>query len=221
MPETIINRIEKFLSDKGISISAAEKEIGLSNASLSKPFKNNTAIKTDTLEKFLKAYPDIDHAWLLTGFEKGDKINQVNESQEQYNINPKKGIPLVTVKAVGGFGNSDFSISERDVKDYYVIPKFKNKQIDFMIEVEGSSMYPKYNSGDVVACRIINQEGFIQWNKTHVVATKNQGIIIKRIKPAEDEKLLMVSDNKSYDPFTISMEEIDGIALVVGVIRLE
>ena len=133
----------------------------------------------------------------------------------------QNGIPLVKVTAIGGFGNASFAIEQRDVKDYYVIPKFQHKQVDFMIEVEGSSMYPKYNSGDVVACRIINEKRFIQWNKTHVIATKDQGIIIKRIKKGENDSLLMVSDNKDYDPFLVPTEEIEGIALVVGVIRLE
>lgn len=138
--------------------------------------------------------------------------------------NPQKcneSIPLVYGSAIGGFGNSHFSLEERDVKAYYVIPKFQHKKIDFMIEVEGSSMYPKYSSGDVVACKIINEKSFIQWNKTHVVATKDQGIIIKRIKPGDNDTLLMISDNKDYDPFYVKVDEIDGIALVVGVIRLE
>lgn len=91
-----------------------------------------------------------------------------------------------------------------------------------MIEVEGSSMYPKYNSGDIVACRIINERNFIQWNKTHVIATKDQGILIKRIKPSKKKDLVtIVSDNRDYDPFEVNMEEVTGLAIVVGVIRLE
>lgn len=31
----------------------------------------------------------------------------------------------------------------------------------------------------------------------------------------------MVSDNQSYDPFEVPMDEIEGIAIVVGVVRLE
>ena len=50
-------------------------------------------------------------------------------------------IPLVTRKAAAGFGNGDFSIEEADVKEYYVIPKFKYCHVDFMIEVSGLSMY--------------------------------------------------------------------------------
>lgn len=131
-------------------------------------------------------------------------------------------IPFVSINAIGGFGNSEFSIAEQDVKDYYVIPKFKDRKIDFMIEVCGSSMYPKYNSGDVVACRTINESNFIQWNKVHIIATEEQGILIKRLKKSKSKDcLLAVSDNKDYEPFDIPLKEITGIAIVVGVIRLE
>lgn len=164
--------------------------------------------------------------WLITGIE--PMLKKDHETKAEYVIAEsgtsygKTPIPLVSQKAIGGFGNNDFAIAERDVKEYYVIPKFKSKRIDFMIEVEGSSMYPKYNSGDVVACTIIRESKFIQWNKTHVIATKEQGIIIKRIKKGKDEDhLCMISDNESYDPFNVPVEEITGIALVAGVIRLE
>lgn len=172
----------------------------------------------DVLEAILSSFVDISSDWLLTG--KGEMLKS-DTIKAVPNSNSNDGIPLVEVTAIGGFGNAKFAIEERDVKDYYVIPKFKHKRVDFMIEVEGSSMYPKYNSGDVVACRIIDEQSFIQWNKTHVIATKGQGIIIKRIKKGVNGSLLMVSDNKDYDPFPVPTEEIDGIALVVGVIRLE
>ena len=162
----------------------------------------------------------IDANWLLTG--EGKMLKSETTKTETSKEESVKGIPLVNATAIGGYGNNVFSFEERDVKDYYVIPKFKHKQVDFMIEVEGSSMYPKYNSGDVVACRIIKERNFIQWNKTHVIATREQGIIIKRIKPSDTpNSLLMVSDNESYDPFNVPEEEIEGLAIVVGVIRLE
>ena len=150
--------------------------------------------------------------------------NLANEEvKEKKVLYGKEGdIPLVEISAVAGFGNPDFAISKQDVKDYYVIPKFKHRKIDFMIEVSGSSMYPKYNSGDVVACTIIKESNFIQWNKVHVIATKEQGILIKRLKKGNDDKfLLAISDNPDYDPFEVPVNEIEGIALVVGVIRLE
>ena len=131
-------------------------------------------------------------------------------------------IPLVTQTAAAGFGNANFSIEESDVKEYYVIPKFKYCKVDFMIEVSGLSMYPHFNSGDVIACSILRNTQFIQWNKCHVIATREQGILIKRLMPGDDmQHLRVVSDNKEYPPFDIPVDEITGIALVVGSVSLE
>lgn len=82
--DTIVEKLKKYIDFKGIPVSIAEKEIGVSNSSLSKPFKAKTTIKTDTLEKFLFFYSDINPEWLLTG--KGSMIaNQkiVNSDRDQ------------------------------------------------------------------------------------------------------------------------------------------
>lgn len=133
-----------------------------------------------------------------------------------------KRIPLVTQTAAAGFGNENFCILEKDVKDYYVVPKFRYHQVDFMIELSGSSMYPKYNSGDIVACTILHDRAFIQWNKCHIIATREQGLLCKRLMPGETpDTLKMISDNQNYPPFEVPKSDITGIALVIGVIRLE
>lgn len=74
--KTIVNRLKEYLDYKSISVSIAEREINLSNASLAKPFNNNTSIKTETLEKFLFVYSDISPEWLLSGNGSMFKIEQ-------------------------------------------------------------------------------------------------------------------------------------------------
>lgn len=71
---SIVFKIKQYLDHKGIATSAAEKEIGVSNGTLSKPFKANTTIKTNTLKKFLRKYNDINTEWLLTG--KGEMLKR-------------------------------------------------------------------------------------------------------------------------------------------------
>ena len=208
-----------FIENQGEKKEAFFEDLGMSYANF-KGVQKKSALGSDKIDKILSKYPDLNLEWLFSG--KGEMLKTENTKTETNKEESVKGIPLVNATAIGGYGNNVFSFEERDVKDYYVIPKFKHKQVDFMIEVEGSSMYPKYNSGDVVACRIIKERNFIQWNKTHVIATREQGIIIKRIKPSDTpNSLLMVSDNESYDPFNVPEEEIEGLAIVVGVIRLE
>lgn len=214
--DTILSRIAKISECEGVSITAMEALIGASKGVLSRALSNNTDIQSKWVKSIVENYQQYNAEWLLTG--NGTML----KSAENAVKSSVEGIPLVEVKAIGGFGNSHFAIGKQDIKAHYVIPKFEHKQVDFMIEVEGSSMYPKYSSGDVVACRIIRDRLFIQWNKTHVVATKTQGIIIKRVKEgAKKDTMQMVSDNKDYPPFDVPVKDITGIAIVVGVIRLE
>ena len=63
----ILKRLKEYIDAKGISISAFEKSVGMSNASFGKSLKNNGAIGTDKLENILSVYPDINSDWLLTG----------------------------------------------------------------------------------------------------------------------------------------------------------
>ncbi|MBF7093569.1 helix-turn-helix domain-containing protein [Flavobacterium sp. ALJ2] len=220
------------MKDKSVVLRELQKHLGFAKDG---DFARFLGIKHNTLSNWysrgtmdydliIQKCDNINANWLLTG--KGDILKQ--DVQTNFTQLPKPidtinvGIPLVDATAIEGFGNNTFSIENRDVKEFYAIPKFKTKKIDFMIEVEGSSMYPKYSSGDIVACTIIKESSFIQWNKAHVIATKEQGIILKRIKKgSHEENLCMTSDNVNYDSFEIPKNEIKGIALVVGVIRLE
>lgn len=133
--------------------------------------------------------------------------------------NPHEGIPLIPIEAMAGALTSEQTVLEYEC-ERYVVPIFKGA--DFLIPVKGSSMYPQYSSGDIVACqRVPMSDLFFQWNKVYVIDT-NQGALIKRIKPGRDqEHILIVSDNEKYDPFELPYSAINAVALVIGTIRLE
>ena len=95
------------------------------------------------------------------------------------------------------------------------------KDAEFLMPVKESSMIPKYNSGDIVACKRVPLDTFFQWNKIYVLGTE-QGALVKRIKKGEtDDTLTIMSDNPSYEPFPLHRSKIHAIAIVVGVIRQE
>ena len=236
----IKQRILHFAGTLGISKRDFYTKIGVSRGTL----ESKTGITEDVMAKFIATFPDINYEWLLSGrgpMLKNEPytsptpprstptipIGDISDEPEaipfaeaaRSGLHP---IPLVTQKAAAGFGNGDFSIEESDVKEYYVIPKFKYCHVDFMIEVSGLSMYPHFNPGDVIACSILRNSQFLQWNKCHVIATREQGILVKHLMPGEDKKhLRAISDNKEYPPFEIPVDEITGIAVVVGHVGLE
>ena len=194
------------------------KFLGIKPTTLSMWYKRDTF----DIELIFKKCEFLNPEWLLTGT--GEMIKSAEKAPEAVAVPSDtagvKPIPLVEHTAVAGFGNNTFSISEQDVKEYYTIPKFKHRKVDFMIEVYGNSMYPKYNSGDIVAATIVSE--FIQWNKPHVIATRDQGILVKRILPgSSDAYITLKSDNKEYPEFEVPKSDITGIAIIVGVIRLE
>lgn len=219
---TVIERIRQIIENKRLSERYFCREIGVSNGFLNKV----NDVGSDKLNKILYRYPEINPIWLLTG--NGAMLTANTQSATKATLDTtlalpvEKGTPLLIETALRRFGDAEFSIQETDIKEYYIIPKFKHRIIDFMVEVSDNGMYPKYNSGDIIACTIIKENTFIQWNKTHVIATKGQGVLIKRIKKSSNnEFIIAVSDNKNYEPFEIPKKEIMGIAIVAGLIRLE
>lgn len=202
-----VARMLMYVESKGIKKIEFYNKTGLSNGYLDKV----KDLGSEKIESIISNYKDINLEWLVTG-----KGPMLKESKKDSSI----GIPLVSLNAVAGFGNRNFSIKEEDVQERYIVPDFNG--IDFMIRVKGNSMVPKFNSGDIVACRIIKESRFIQWNKPHVIATREQGLLCKRLAQSEkQDHLKAISDNKEYPPFDIPQAEITGVALVIGTIRLE
>lgn len=217
-------RISALIEAKGMKPRTFALQCGLSPQTIHNIIgKRKSEPSFDVLKTILSTFEDISPDWLIHGtgkmFRAGSAIAKKVSSVSEPEFNYGK-VPLVKVEALGGEGNTVFKIEQKDIQDYYVVPDFVN--INFMLRVRGSSMYPKYTSGDVIACRVIKEDSFIQWGKVYVIATKEQGILVKRIKKSDKKSHIQaVSDNASFEPFDIPQEEIEGLALVVGVIRLE
>lgn len=212
---SIQERISQFIENKGVTPYKFCKDVGFSMGYLDK----RGAIGTDKYLKIIEHYPELNPEWLLTG--KGEMLK--NDIPVTKAIKSAQGIPVLQLEAFAGVGDSNIQgVNFDTIEERYVIPLFDGVKIDFMIPVRGSSMYPKYSSGDVVACRFIKELLFVQWNKVYVIDTLSQGIVMKRlIKGNNSEYVVCKSDNKDYDDFEVPMSEIRSVALVIGVIRLE
>lgn len=217
-----IERLYQYMEYKGLKPTALEKEIGLSNGYLGVQRKRNADMGEGVFLKIIDNCRDINSSWLLTG--EGNMLRTESEKEENIPVahpsdSPMEGIPLIPISAMAGAFTGEQSVLEYEC-ERFVVPTFKGAE--FLISVKGSSMYPKYNSGDIVACkRLPMGDIFFQWNKVYVLDT-DQGPLIKRVKPGSDkEHVLIVSDNERYEPFELPLDRIYHVALVIGVIRLE
>jgi phage repressor protein C with HTH and peptisase S24 domain len=219
----IKQRILQLLEKEGISQYEFYKRTGITRGILSQ----DNGINESNMMRILAYYTNLNVNWLIKGEgamfitedkhpeqEKSDNFHLAIHTEKQ-----NEGIPLIPIEAMAGIFTGENIINEYEC-DRYVVPAFKGA--DFLITVKGSSMYPKYSSGDIVACqRVPMSDLFFQWNKVYVIDT-NQGALIKRINPGSDkDHVLIVSENKDYPPFELPYTSIHGVAIVVGVIRLE
>lgn len=79
-----LERIKEYIDYKGLSISAFEKSIGLSNGSFSSQLKKGKTIGVDKLENILISYSDLSPNWVLTGV--GEMINEKIETVSDYKV---------------------------------------------------------------------------------------------------------------------------------------
>ena len=210
----ILNKIKSYLNLK--SDTELANFLGIKPQVLS----NWRARNTFDTELIYTKCVDIDANWLLTG--EGEMLKSDNNTSVVAEPQLPSGVPMLPFDAFAGIGTDVEGVNLDTIEERYVVPLFDGMKMDFMISVRGSSMYPKYNSGDVVACRMVQELLFVQWNKVYVLDTISQGVIIKRLKKSDKEGFVICkSDNEQYEPFEIPMSDIRTIALVVGVIRLE
>ena len=132
-------------------------------------------------------------------------------------------LPLIPLDAVAGLpGNDNDGVFLNDC-ERYTVPEFSAKGAQYLIRVSGTSMLPKYNNGDILACRKIDEITFFQWGKVYVMDTR-QGALVKKVFPDDNnpDNILCVSENKEdFPPFTLPKSEIRSISIVVGVIGVE
>ena len=217
-----LKKVVKWLIFSGFGENEKElaELLGYTKSSFSQILNGKVPLSDKFLDKICSLDNNINKVWILEN--KGEMLKSNNNTPAVAEPQLPSGVPMLPFDAFAGIGTDVEGVNLDTIEERYVVPLFDGMKMDFMIPVRGSSMYPKYNSGDVVACRMVQELLFVQWNKVYVLDTISQGVIIKRLKKSDKEGFVICkSDNEQYEPFEIPMSDIRTIALVVGVIRLE
>ena len=165
----------------------------------------------DLIYDILSSDLGISPNWLMLG--EGRMFGGERDSEQTPHT-----LPLIPLEAFAGPGEPSYD--DQRVEDFYTVTEFKES--DFLIRVKGDSMTPKYSGGDLVACKTVKETYFLQWGRVYVICTRSQGVMIKRVQPADDDGwITCVSDNPKYAPFKVPKEDIVSIALVNGAISLD
>ena len=193
----VVERLQEALGAKNYTDLA--RKLGLGSGTAVQNWIKRGSLD---LNRILEAEPGIDLNWLFFGTDRENRAG---------------GIPLIPTEAVAGYGTPAYL--DDQIESYYAVAEFK--QADFLIRVKGDSMTPKYKAGDIVACRRIEVVNFWQWHNIYVIATQNQGVLIKRVEQGPEGSISCHSENAAYRPFLVPMNEIVSVAQVLGAITIE
>ena len=224
---TILSRIQEISNNEGLTITAFERSIGASKGVLSRAINNGTDIQSKWLQIIVDNYPLYSAEWLLTG--KGEMIAKPTKKNEeklsnilQPTSNPNEGIPLIPIQVAAGFPITDSSGIRIEECERYIVPEFQNRGAQFLIRVTGNSMYPRYSSGDILACRKIEEIRFIQWGKVYVIDSSQDQLVKMIFEGDTPDTILCVSENsKEFPPFSLPKDDIRSLSTVIGCIKLE
>lgn len=205
------DRLAHFLEEEEISVPDFCESVGMPQAYYLS-MKGN--IPESKLKSIMEKYPQLSIEWLMTGEGSMIKSTDTLVPSDNFASDMKPRIPYTA--AAGSLTSAVDGVTLEQCEQIPRINVFPD--YDFTIIIKGNSMEPKYEGGDEVACKKINEKSFIQWGKVHVLDTA-QGVLIKRVYE-DGEKIRCASYNQEYPDFSIPKDDIFSMSLIVGLIRL-
>jgi phage repressor protein C with HTH and peptisase S24 domain len=211
------DRLKELIDLKEITPYRIGEDTTVSKQSIMNYLSGKTIPSGDAL-KVLSEYLNVSIDYLMD-----NEVIKITHLDEKIEGNISDSIPMIPFEAIAGYSITDNEGIELTKYEQYQIPEFKKVGVEFLIRVSGSSMYPKYSNGDILALKRIKDILFFQWGKVYVIDS-SQGVLVKRIFEDKENKdfVLCSSDNKEhYPPFSIPKSDIRSLSIVVGVIRME
>lgn len=121
----------------------------------------------------------------------------------------KENVELVSHKAsagyMSGYQDPEF-VKDLPKISMPVLPKNKTYRA---FEIQGDSMLP-IQPGSILFGEYVENIGAIKNGKLYILVTKQDGIVFKRVFNfvQGEGKLLLVSDNRHYEPYTIDAQDV-------------
>ncbi|MBP3354123.1 MAG: hypothetical protein J6L02_05685 [Bacteroidales bacterium] len=214
----ILKRLKEYLDYKGISISAFEKSVGMSNASFSKQLNTGKTIGADKLENILTKYFDLSADWLLRG--EGEMI--IPDKKD------KKIIPLYDNETtIGGYNSIVAETNTPSQPSDWIDAGDWFPEATAAIRHYGDSMI-EYPSGSILALKRVNDLRLIIGGRNYVIETTEYRITKKLYDDGGDVIMAYSSNTEvnpdgrlKHPPISIPKETIRHIDLVLGCVIKE
>ncbi len=144
-----------------------------------------------------------EKSWRVSGKQKREVLAITVDSHDRENVE------LVTQKAsagyLSGFQDPEF-VRDLPKISMPVLPRNRTYRA---FEIQGDSMLP-VQPGSIIFAEYAEDIAAIRNGKLYILVTRNDGIVFKRVFNFADQesRLLLVSDNRMYEPYGIDLADI-------------
>ena len=212
-----VNKNLKFLrTQKGLTQKQLAEKLGLKQAAIGAYEEERATPPLSSLLDITKIFNvnlDALVSQDLSKVSEKDRKAAPSKGKEVLAItvdsNNKENVELVSQKAsagyLGGYQDPEF-VKDLPKISLPVLPRNKTYRA---FEIQGDSMLP-VQPGSIIFGEYVEDVGDIKNCKLYILVTKQDGIVFKRVfNFADDEgKLLAVSDNRQYQPFSVAADDV-------------
>ncbi len=129
-----------------------------------------------------------------------------------------EGVPYYT-KAINATNLPVMEFDSADVEYYIDFQPFNDCTL--YRPVFGQSMSPRYNSGDIIACKRVNKSNIL-YGQSYLCIIANAGdtyetlAILRRSEGGREDEVVLVSVNEHFDKLVVPLSSIVELFLVCG-----
>ena len=201
----LISRLKELRRKRKFTQAAVAEKLFVSQTAYSHMEANINAVSVDHLFTISTLY-NVTMELLLTG------------NKKLIIMNSKNGfLPLINAKAHAGFLKGTSEENVMDDFEYYRIPGFNPTNDSVLIEIEGTSMQPTINEGDVLICQTQPNYEYVIDGSTAILVTEEEFVLTRLFKHADSRYFRIEGDNTDeQNKKEIAKSKIIKLLLVLG-----
>ena len=226
MDKKIVDRLNLFTSEIGITRTALAEKLGTSQPTISSILSGNRALSKGMIARICDAFTDLNPSWLLTGEGEMLKSEEVKLHTDDSPEDSSRLIPFYDASTTGGY-NGSVSSSDIDTQliGYIQAGGWFDSRETAAIRHMGDSMV-EYPDGCVLAVREVTERRLLVPGRNYVVET-DEYRVTKRVQRGSSANTIALysSNEEKYDdgrlihePFEVALEDIRHIYSVLGYI---
>ena len=204
--------VRKLIDTSGLSVAEFSERIEEKSSRVNDVLNGKQRPPFDMIEKILSVF-QVDANWLITGKENFAFSENISDDYEY--------IPFYDVEVSAGYGTDAYgAVRPKHYlafrKDWLRSRGLYPKDLN-CVQAYGDSMEPTISSGDTLlvdTSRNIPRDGHI-----YVIRSADT-LWVKRIQRQIGNSLLLISDNDTYPPMTLRIEEHHDIQVIGQVVNV-